>query len=99
MPPRLLMRNLGLACIAESQILIAPMQGATKCSGASISGVRNSLEECRVHNDRVVIVTGGAGGIGSKIVDRFVRNGDQVIAIDRDVNALKHLQESCKAYL
>ena len=45
-------------------------------------------------SDRVVIITGGAGGIGSKIVDRFVRNGDQVIAIDRDVNALKHLQES-----
>ena len=46
-------------------------------------------------SDRVVIITGGAGGIGSKIVDRFLRNGDQVIVIDRDVTALKHLHESC----
>ena len=50
-----------------------------------------------MHSDRVVIVTGGAGGIGSKIVDRFVRNDDQVIVIDRDVNALEHLQEIYKA--
>ena len=45
-------------------------------------------------SDRVVIITGGAGEIGSKIVDRFVRNHDRVVAIDRDANALKHLQES-----
>jgi 3-oxoacyl-[acyl-carrier protein] reductase len=50
-----------------------------------------------VDSGRIVIVTGGAGGIGSKIVDRFIRNGDQVIAIDRDVKALKHLQESRNA--
>ena len=48
-------------------------------------------------NGRIVIVTGGAGGIGSKIVDRFVRNNDQVIAIDRDVKALKHLHQSRNA--
>ena len=47
--------------------------------------------------DRVVVVTGGAGGIGSKIVDRFVRNGDRVIVIDRDVIALKRLQETRNA--
>jgi len=50
-----------------------------------------------VDNHRVVIITGGAGGIGSKIVDRFVRNGDLVIVIDRDVKALEHLQQSRNA--
>jgi NAD(P)-dependent dehydrogenase (short-subunit alcohol dehydrogenase family) len=50
-----------------------------------------------VDNHRVVIITGGAGGIGSKIVDRFVRNGDLVIVIDRDVKALEHLQQNRNA--
>ena len=48
-------------------------------------------------SDRIVIVTGGAGGIGSKIVDRFVRNRDHGIAIDRDETALNRLQESRNA--
>ena len=52
------------------------------------------LEEYGLDSDRVVIITGGAGGIGSRIVDRFVRNHDQVVAIDRDANALNHLQDS-----
>lgn len=33
-------------------------------------------------NDRVVVVTGAAGGIGGGLVDRFLANGDTVIGID-----------------
>jgi NAD(P)-dependent dehydrogenase (short-subunit alcohol dehydrogenase family) len=40
---------------------------------------------------RVVVVTGGAGGIGSKIVDRFLANGDTIFAIDNRLDALKTL--------
>jgi NAD(P)-dependent dehydrogenase (short-subunit alcohol dehydrogenase family) len=40
---------------------------------------------------RVVVVTGGAGGIGTKIVDRFLANGDTIFAIDNRLDALKTL--------
>lgn len=32
--------------------------------------------------DRVVVITGAAGGVGSVLVDRFLDNGDTVIATD-----------------
>jgi NAD(P)-dependent dehydrogenase (short-subunit alcohol dehydrogenase family) len=35
-----------------------------------------------MENGRIVVVTGGAGGIGSKIVDRFLANGDTIFAIN-----------------
>jgi NAD(P)-dependent dehydrogenase (short-subunit alcohol dehydrogenase family) len=44
-----------------------------------------------MQNGRIVVVTGGAGGIGSKIVDRFLANGDTVFAIDNRLDALKTL--------
>jgi NAD(P)-dependent dehydrogenase (short-subunit alcohol dehydrogenase family) len=40
---------------------------------------------------RVVVVTGAGGGIGSRIVDRFLVNGDQVIGLDRAESSLKEL--------
>jgi NAD(P)-dependent dehydrogenase (short-subunit alcohol dehydrogenase family) len=50
-----------------------------------------------VDNDRIVVVTGGAGGIGSKIVDRFLVNGDTIFAIDNRSDALKKLLETRNA--
>ena len=44
-----------------------------------------------MENGRIVVVTGGAGGIGSKIVDRFLANGDTIFAIDNRLDALKTL--------
>ena len=43
---------------------------------------------------RVVVVTGAAGGIGSKLVDRFLSNQDTVFAIDNRADALSKLQQS-----
>jgi 3-oxoacyl-[acyl-carrier protein] reductase len=40
---------------------------------------------------RVVVVTGAGGGIGSKIVDRFLSNEDIVVGIDRSGPALDRL--------
>ena len=40
---------------------------------------------------RVVVVTGAGGGIGSKIVDRFLANNDRVIGLDRVETTLKEL--------
>lgn len=39
--------------------------------------------------DRIVVITGAAGGIGSELVDRFLANGDTVIATDVDKEALE----------
>jgi NAD(P)-dependent dehydrogenase (short-subunit alcohol dehydrogenase family) len=50
-----------------------------------------------MENGRIVVVTGGAGGIGSKIVDRFLANGDTVFAIDNRLGALKTLLETRNA--
>jgi NAD(P)-dependent dehydrogenase (short-subunit alcohol dehydrogenase family) len=44
-----------------------------------------------MENGRIVVVTGGAGSIGSKIVDRFLANGDTIFAIDNRLDALKTL--------
>jgi NAD(P)-dependent dehydrogenase (short-subunit alcohol dehydrogenase family) len=40
---------------------------------------------------RVVVITGGAGGIGAALVERFLDNGDTVIATDVSEPALKQL--------
>ena len=42
---------------------------------------------------RVVVITGAAGGIGSKIVQRFLANQDTVFAVDNRADALNKLQE------
>jgi NAD(P)-dependent dehydrogenase (short-subunit alcohol dehydrogenase family) len=46
---------------------------------------------------RVVVVTGAGGGIGSKIVDRFLTNGDQVIGLDKAELGLQELADTRKA--
>jgi NAD(P)-dependent dehydrogenase (short-subunit alcohol dehydrogenase family) len=50
-----------------------------------------------MENGRIVVVTGGAGGIGSKIVDRFLANGDIIFAIDNRSDALEDLLETRNA--
>ena len=40
---------------------------------------------------RVVVITGAAGGIGAPLVERFLRNGDTVIATDTSETALAQL--------
>jgi NAD(P)-dependent dehydrogenase (short-subunit alcohol dehydrogenase family) len=42
-------------------------------------------------SERVVVITGAAGGIGAPLVERFLRNGDTVIATDTSEDALKQL--------
>ena len=39
----------------------------------------------------VVVITGGVRGIGSSIADRFVRDGADVVVLDRDVDGLAAL--------
>jgi NAD(P)-dependent dehydrogenase (short-subunit alcohol dehydrogenase family) len=45
---------------------------------------------------RVVVITGAAGGIGAPLVERFLRNGDTVIATDTSEDALKQLSAQPK---
>jgi len=46
---------------------------------------------------RIVVITGAAGGIGRKIVDRFLANGDRVIGLDRAETSLEELAASRNA--
>ena len=47
-----------------------------------------------MYSDRVVVVTGAAGGMGALIVQRFLSNGDTVIGTDTTTEALKKLETS-----
>lgn len=44
--------------------------------------------------DRMVVVTGAAGGMGSLIVARFLANGDTVVATDTGDEGLKKLKDA-----
>jgi NAD(P)-dependent dehydrogenase (short-subunit alcohol dehydrogenase family) len=43
--------------------------------------------------NRVVVITGAAGGMGSVLVHRFLMNGDTVIATDIKSAPLEELRE------
>lgn len=45
-------------------------------------------------NEKIVIVTGGASGIGAKITERFLKEGATVIAADINDHALKELNNN-----
>jgi NAD(P)-dependent dehydrogenase (short-subunit alcohol dehydrogenase family) len=45
-----------------------------------------------MQKNRVVVITGAAGGIGSVLVTRFLANGDSVLATDANAAALKELR-------
>jgi NAD(P)-dependent dehydrogenase (short-subunit alcohol dehydrogenase family) len=47
-----------------------------------------------MYSDRVVVVTGAAGGMGALIAQRFLSNGDTVIGTDTTTEALKKLETS-----
>ena len=47
-------------------------------------------------NNRVVVITGAAGGMGALIVERFLANGDTVIATDAKDEALQKLKSKQK---
>lgn len=46
---------------------------------------------------RTVVITGAAGGVGAALVDRFLRNGDRVIATDLSADALDKLHANLNA--
>ena len=43
---------------------------------------------------RVVLITGGAGGIGRAVGERFTAAGDTVVAADRSAEALSSVEPS-----
>ncbi len=67
-----------------------------------------SLEQAKLkkgkeesHNRNIVLITGGAGTIGSSIASRFTSCGAEVIIVDKDVEQLKitskNIGSKCKA--
>jgi NAD(P)-dependent dehydrogenase (short-subunit alcohol dehydrogenase family) len=72
--------------------------GSLQCQGNPYPGVSSTL--CLDHGactdvkeDKVVLVTGGAKGIGRMISEGFVQNGAKVYIASRDE---KSLQQACK---
>jgi NAD(P)-dependent dehydrogenase (short-subunit alcohol dehydrogenase family) len=55
-----------------------------------------NTKEHQMKQDRVVVITGAAGGMGSVLVERFLANGDTVIATDTKDEGLEAL---CGGYL
>ena len=49
--------------------------------------------------DRRVLITGGAGGIGSATAERFVEEGARVVALDRDDEARHRLEGELPALI
>jgi len=47
-------------------------------------------------NDKVVVVTGAAGGIGKALCQRFCEEGARVVAVDVNADALEQLSTSLK---
>lgn len=41
-----------------------------------------------MHQARTLVITGAAGGVGSVLADRFLNNGDTVVATDTDADVL-----------
>jgi NAD(P)-dependent dehydrogenase (short-subunit alcohol dehydrogenase family) len=50
-----------------------------------------------MRQDRVVVITGAAGGIGSALVDRFLAHQDTVIATGRTLESLEKLRSERSA--
>lgn len=48
----------------------------------------------RSFEDRCVVITGAAGGLGQALVHAFLQAGSRVVALDRDAQALDALQHS-----
>ncbi len=57
-----------------------------------VAGWRDKEDIVRGLKDKRVLVTGGAGGIGTATVARFVEEGARVVALDRDLAALERLE-------
>jgi 3-oxoacyl-[acyl-carrier protein] reductase len=54
------------------------------------------IEEHEMKQDRVVIITGAAGGMGTAFVGRFLKNGDTVVATDTTDEGLTELRAKCE---
>ena len=48
--------------------------------------------------DKVIVITGAAGGIGQSVVNAYLESGAKVAMLDRDLKSLELLQDNMIKY-
>jgi NAD(P)-dependent dehydrogenase (short-subunit alcohol dehydrogenase family) len=64
------------------------VDGGYQSFGGTADASEHETSPAEVSGARIVVVTGGAAGIGAAITENFVASGDIVAVIDRDPDAL-----------
>lgn len=76
-----------------------PVDGGLEAYGACALGTNKPgvLVPSASASSPVVLVTGGASGIGAAIVENFIRQGAKVAVFDRNLDQMAKLPENCLA--
>jgi len=48
--------------------------------------------------NKLALVTGAANGIGAAVAEAYAREGASLILVDRDLEGLERIDDSCKAH-
>ena len=67
---------------ARGEVRLKPLQQQGEESTVALSAIAAMVETLRTPEMRIHLVTGGAGFLGSHLIDRLMEAGDEVICLD-----------------